>query len=412
MVVVASTGNGRSNDPTHQGVDLEATGNLVSPAAIPADNVIAVGSTAPDDTKSSFSNYGMYRAELAAPGENILGLGPVQNQYYYYTGTSQAAPQVTGALELVKSKYPWESYAGIKDRVLMGVDSVPGLAPQFRTGGRLNLATSLMKRSVIRNLSTRARVESGERRMIGGFYIGGSGMLKVAIRGLGPSLPNITATKLNNPKITLNNSAGQQIFFNDDWGNLPASQKADLGALAPSDSREAAMVQTLAAGGYTLFVDSQDGQFGIGSFEIYELEGGLNEQTRLVNVSTRCIVGTGDGVAIAGTTIGNPGQADPVPKRRILSFGKGPSLPVTGTLGNPYLELHDATGAIIAANDQWKDIDGTSTGLEDKLNESGFAPSSLNESALWPTLRPNAYTAILKGAAGGSGIGLIEFYEY
>jgi hypothetical protein len=299
----------------------------------------------------------------------------------------------------------------------MGVDSVPSLNGVFRTGGRLNVATSLMKRTMMRNLSTRARVENGDRRMIGGFYIAGTGTLKVAIRGLGPSLPQLGVARLNNPMITLNNGAGQQVFFNDDWNNLPEGQKNDLASvgLTPTDSREAAMVQTLTAGAYTVFVDSQDGQFGVGSFEIYEMEGNTNEQTRLVNVSTRCIAGTGDEVAIAGTILGDPGQADPVPKRRVLSFGKGPSLALSGlsgTLPNPYIELHDGSGATIAANDQWHDIDGSSTGLEDKLNESGFAPANGNESAVWPTLRPGFYTSILRDANGASGIGLVEFYEY
>jgi subtilisin family serine protease len=414
MVVVCAAGNGDANGT---GLNSDLSGNLISPASIPTDNNIAVGAVDSTDTKTGFSNYGAYRVELAAPGVMILGLNQTVGAYYQYTGTSQATPHVTGALELVKSVYPWEGYSGIRDRVLMGVDSVPSLNGVFRTGGRLNVATSLMKRNMMRNLSTRARVENGDRRMIGGFYIAGTGTLKVAIRGLGPSLPPLGVARLNNPMITLNNGAGQQVFFNDDWNNLPQDQKNDLASagLTPTDGREAAMVQTLSAGAYTVFVDSQDGQFGVGSFEIYEMEGNTNEQTRLVNVSTRCIVGTGDEVAIAGTILGDPGWADPVPKRRVLSFGKGPSLALSGlsgTLPNPYLELHDGSGAIVVANDQWQDIDGSSTGLEDKLNESGFAPANGNESAVWPTLRPGFYTSILRDANGASGLGLVEFYEY
>jgi hypothetical protein len=415
LVVVASAGNGYQSD--HIGVDLEQPNKIVTPACVPSDNVIAVGSTGTTDTRSSFSNYGQYRVELAAPGENIYG-------YYYnsatptYSGTSQAAPHVSGALALVKSKYPWENYFGIRDRVLMGVDSIPSLNGVFRTGGRLNLATSLKKRNMMRNLSTRARVENGDRILIGGFYIAGTGTLKVAIRGLGPSLPPLGVDRLNNPKIRLNNGAGQEVFANDDWTNLTQDQKNDLGGLTPVDGREAAMVQTLSAGAYTVFVESQDGQFGVGSFEIYEMEGNNNEQTRLVNVSTRCIVGTGDEVAIAGTILGDPGQPnDPVPKRRVLALGRGPSVPTANTIPNPYLEIHDGTGATIAANDQWKDIDGASTGLQEKLVLRGFrsqppANEYLNESIVWPTLRPGFYTAILRDAGGANGIGLVEFFEY
>ena len=406
MVVVASAGN--------LGVNLENPGQLVSPACIPFANVIAVGSTNSADSRSGFSNYGQYRVELGAPGESILGFTP-SGSFQYYTGTSQAAPHVAGALELVKSKYPWESYAGIKDRVLMGVDSIASLNAVFRTGGRLNLATSLMKRNMMRNLSTRARVEGGDRRMIGGFYIAGPGTLKVAIRGLGPSMANqqLGVPLLNNPQIRLYNSAGQQIFFNDDWNNLPQDQKNALAGITPPDSREAAMFQELSTGAYTVFVESQDGQYGVGLFEIYEMEGNSDEQTRLVNVSTRCIVGTGNEVAIAGTILGDPAQANSVvPKRRILAFGKGPSLPLAGTLPNPYIELKNGAGATIAANNQWQDIDGSSTGLQEKLVHSNFAPSNGNESAVWPTVPPGFYTAILRDAGGASGLGLVEFYEY
>ena len=128
----------------------------------------------------------------------------------------------------------------------------------------------------------------------------------MAIRGLGPSLPDLGVPKLNNPQIRLLNAAGQQIFFNDDWNNLPQDQKNNLAGITPPDSREAAMFQTLGQGAYTVFVESQDGQYGIGLFEIYEMENNSDEETRLVNLSTRCIVGTGNEVAIAGTFLRRP----------------------------------------------------------------------------------------------------------
>ena len=105
-------------------------------------------------------------------------------------------------------------------------------------------------------------------------------------------------------------------------------------------------------------------------------------------------------------------------------LGEGPSLQplgLTGTLPNPYLELHhlqDGIDTIFAFNDQWQQIDGSSTGLENKLVESHFRPPPgapeqyLDESALWPTLQPGTYTVFLRDSGGDSGIGLIELYEY
>ena len=431
MVVVAAAGNNH--------LDCDQAGNLISPANIPTDNIITVGGTwvggTVDDHLWSLSqvfgsNYGRYRVELGAPADNIVSAGILsilqdprfQNgdlAYGYLKATSAATPHVTGAIQLVKSKYPWEDYQGIRDRVLMGTDDVPSLSNLFRTGGRLNLYKALQKRTLIRNFSTRAKVESGDRIVIGGFIVSGNSVtgpastLKVAIRGLGPSLPTLSVPRLNDPKIILNNSAGKPIFINNDWGSLPQSQKDDLAAagLTPTSSAEAAMVRQLTAGSYTVLLQSQDGQQGVGQFEIYELSGNTNEQTRLRNLSTRCPIGTGDEVAIAGTILGD---ASSVPKRRLLMRGIGPSLAALGLLGvlpDPEIELHASTGTLIDSNNQWRDVDGSSTGLEDKLTESAFAPTNDNESVLWPTLGHGAYTATLQSADTGTGIGLFEVFE-
>ena len=441
MLVVAAAGN--------DGVDSDLAGYLVSPASIPTENMIAVGATDPSDNKPSFSNHGTYRVELGAPGVSIRGLRPTTgaNDYSFFSGTSQAAPHVTGALLLGRNAFYWETALGLRDRVLMAVDDVPVLGPFFRTGGRLNLAKMLANRTTVRNLSTRGKVENGDRILIGGFYVGGgvpgpylvNNPLKVVLRGLGPSLPPLSVARLSNPKIRLNNATGAPVGVpNDDWGTLDAERKSVLinNGLTPTDSREAAMVEELPPGAYTLFVESQDGQFGVGMFEIYAVDGTGGGASRLINVSTRCPVGTGDEVAIGGAILGDPNQANNpnVPDRRILAFGKGPSIPVSGAfmpgavysktpiedapvkavaavLPNPYLELH-GSGGLIAANDQWRTIDGSSTGLEDKLVASSFAPTNENESALWPTLRPGHYTAILRDGGNGNGIGLVELFEF
>lgn len=449
MIVVAAAGNGYRF--VNVGQNSDDSNRLVNPASIPTDNMIAVGATDSSDNRASFSNYGAYRVELGAPGVNIYGIS-IQPGIALepMSGTSQAAPHVSGVLQLVKTKYPWEGYLGIRDRVLMATDDVAALSPGssgggFRTGGRLNASKALAKRTMIRNLSTRGKVENGDRILIGGFNVGGNNApdavvkndLKVVIRGLGPSLPPLSVSRLPNPKIRLNNTAGAPIAMNNSWTELTYAEQVELAGygLTPTDTREAAMIVNLTTGAYTVFLESEDGQFGVGVFEIYEVENNNNETTRLLNVSTRCPVGTGEEVAIAGTIIGDPNQAnDPaVPKRRVLTFGKGPSIPVSGAfvpgqvhavlpalpiqygaavLPNPYLELHDVSGAIIAANDNWRDMDGSSTGLEDKLTESMFAPTNNNESAIWPTLRPGQYTAILRDTTGSQGIGLVEFYEF
>jgi hypothetical protein len=72
---------------------------------------------------------------------------------------------------------------------------------------------------------------------------------------------------------------------------------------------------------------------------------------------------------------------------------------------DPYLEVHDSTGAIIAANNDWQDGD------KDAVLASGIAPTEDKESALVLTLDPGNYTAIVSGVGGTTGIGLVEVYD-
>jgi hypothetical protein len=103
----------------------------------------------------------------------------------------------------------------------------------------------------------------------------------------------------------------------------------------------------------------------------------------------------------------------PNPKTLMLR-AIGPSLPLAGVLQDPYLELHDATGAIIATNDNWKttNLGGvlTSSQLMDII-ASTIPPSQNMESAIIATLNPGAYTAVVRGATNDTGIAVVEGYD-
>jgi hypothetical protein len=155
------------------------------------------------------------------------------------------------------------------------------------------------------------------------------------------------------------------------------------------------------------------------------LENGTDEQTRLLNLSTRCLVKTGDEVAIAGVTVGDPTQAGDttIPKQSVLMFGKGPSLGISGYLANPMLTLYNSAGTQMSTNDSWsaatasvvKAADGTWVNVgaaTDELIQQDLDLTSSVESALWPILTSGAYTIILNGVSNGTGIGLLELYEY
>jgi hypothetical protein len=138
------------------------------------------------------------------------------------------------------------------------------------------------------------------------------------------------------------------------------------------------------------------GRSDIGAFEF---NGTL--PVTLANISTRAFVQTGDNVLIGGFIVtGN------VPKKVMLR-GIGPSLNIAGKLDDPILELHDGTGLLVIANDNWKDAPN-----KQAIIDSTIAPTNDAESAILMNLNPGAYTAILKGAANnGTGVGVVEAYD-
>jgi hypothetical protein len=126
----------------------------------------------------------------------------------------------------------------------------------------------------------------------------------------------------------------------------------------------------------------------------------------LANISARVLVGTGDQISIAGFII----QGDAAQAKRVAIRGLGPSLQVGGVpvpelLADPVLELHDATGAIIASNDNWRGLQAT------EIESLGLAPENEKEAVIIATLPAGNYTAVMQGLNGSSGIGLIEVYD-
>jgi len=254
------------------------------------------------------------------------------------------------------------------------------------------------------NISTRLRVETGDRVMIGGFIITGSAPKTVAIRGIGPSLVNSGLSDvLANPTLELRASDGALLAQNDDWQDDPeqAAQLTALG-LALQHPNESGMVATLAPGAYTALLAGKNQTSGIGLVEIYDADAAA--ASRLANISTRGFVQTGDNVMIGGFILGHGGGS-----ANVVVRGIGPSLSQSGlnnVLADPTLELRDANGARLVANDNWQD-DPVSAA---QLTARGFALGNPLESGIFAALPPGAFTAILAGKSGGVGLGLVELY--
>ena len=136
--VVIAAGNSGLNIDTLAEVDRPA------PARLPYDNIVVVMASDQNDNRPNWSNYGQTRTDLAAPGVSIVTVST--NSYTALTnmsGTSFSAPIVSGALALMKEKFPRLSYSQLIDRLLSTVDPVPALANLTATGGRLNLNKAL-----------------------------------------------------------------------------------------------------------------------------------------------------------------------------------------------------------------------------------------------------------------------------
>lgn len=123
---------------------------------------------------------------------------------------------------------------------------------------------------------------------------------------------------------------------------------------------------------------------------------------RLANISTRLIVQTGDNVLIAGFIIQGPAS------KKVIVRAIGPSLGTLGVanpLADPTLALFDANGAPVSSNDNWRDLQAVD------IEATGIAPTDLLESAIVATLPPGNYTAVVRAANGGTGVGLVEVYD-
>ncbi len=126
--------------------------------------------------------------------------------------------------------------------------------------------------SSVLNISTRGKVQTGDNVMIGGFIIAGNGSQRVLVRAIGPSLANAgISNPLSDPTLTLYNSQGTQIDFNDNWQDNPDAAEIEATTIPPSDPKESAVLQTLTPGGYTAIVRGAGTATGTALVEVYAL---------------------------------------------------------------------------------------------------------------------------------------------
>ncbi len=286
---------------------------------------------------------------------------------------------------------------------------------QVVTYSGLNMATVNTDRLI--NLSSRAKVGSGEAVLITGFVVGGPEPKRVLVRAAGPALGAFGLNNtLSNPAIKIYQGS-RLIAENDDWNPADAAEMASLGAFPlisirskDTQSADAALITTLAPGAYTAQISDSSGAVegaGVALAEIYDASVNPNaDYQRLVNISSRGKVTPDDGVLIGGFIVtGNH-------PKRLLIRGIGPALThfgIAGVLTDPSLTIYQ-DGKAIANNEGWANrADITAAAAQ----TGAFAlPSGSKDAAVLITLSPGAYTAQIKSAKNNSsGVALIEIYE-
>lgn len=118
----------------------------------------------------------------------------------------------------------------------------------------------------------------------------------------------------------------------------------------------------------------------------------------LLNISTRSRTGVGEDVLIGGFIISG------LDAKKLAIRAIGPSLPVSGKLADPMLELRDQAGRIVASNDNWNS-------QREAAVISGVPPNDERESVIVTTLEPGSYTTVMRGTHSTSGVALVEVYD-
>ena len=132
--------------------------------------------------------------------------------------------------------------------------------------------------SFLVNISNRGGVGTGPNIMIPGFVLNGTGMKKVLVRAIGPTLGGFGVKGvLEDPQLSVF-SGETEIEANDNWGE--ASNAAELASAAArvgafpleATTGDAATLLDLNPGTYTVKVSGVDGTTGVALVEIYEVE--------------------------------------------------------------------------------------------------------------------------------------------
>ena len=290
--------------------------------------------------------------------------------------------------------------AGLYDVVIAN-----GAGSVASAGSLLNVEPAVISGSRLLNLSSLGAVGLGEHSFLASFTIEGTAAKSVLVRAVGPTLATFGVSgTLGDPILTLHDATGAQIATNNDWGGgapLTAAFSA-VGAFALSaNSKDAALLISLAPGTYTARVTGAVASSGMALVEVYD----ANDTQRFAYLSVRSTI-TAGATATTGFAIGGSGATG---TKTVLIRTLGSSLvPALGALANTTLKVF-AGSTEIANNDDW----GTNPNLADLATATaaaGAMPLAGNDAAVLLTLAPGNYTVRASGFGGAAGFVLTEIH--
>ncbi|HEX2854958.1 MAG TPA: PQQ-dependent sugar dehydrogenase [Opitutaceae bacterium] len=264
-------------------------------------------------------------------------------------------------------------------------------------------------------LSTRALVGTGSNVLIPGIIIPPGPSKTVLVRAIGPALTAAGVSgALANPVLTLNSSSGV-VATNTRW-NTAANASEIRAATArvgltplPEGSADSALLLTLAPGGYTAQAAGATGTTGVGLIEVYSADADATAANRLIAISVRAQVGTGDGVLIPGIIVTAGAM------KTVLIRAVGPGLAQSNVpgplLAEPVVTLF-AGGQSYLSNAGWNAAPNAAA-IRAAALQVGL-PALLEggrDSAILAILSPGAYTIQVRGNNNGTGVALVEVYE-
>ena len=252
--------------------------NLAVRTTLSANQVLTVGFTMSEGAKSLL-------VRAAGPGLGALGVpGTMADpKLTLFNGSTQIGtndnwagnPTVSAAIASVGA-FPFPSTASLDAALVASVDGGRTVQVSGPAAGNLiveayDAGTGNSPR--LTNLSALNRVGTGSDVLIAGFTLAGTGTKNVLIRAIGPSLTTLgVGGVLADPKLELYNSSQVKIGENDTYAASLSTTFSSVGAFPlTAGSKDAAVIVSLPAGGYTVQVSGADGGTGIAIIELYEV---------------------------------------------------------------------------------------------------------------------------------------------